>query len=232
MGEQNEKEIEIDLVEIFHLLLRKLAIIILCGVIGVVVAGAYTKLLITPQYESTSALYILPTETENVSMQDIQVGSWLTKDFQELALSRPVIESVIDTLHLDMEYGTLKSMITVENPEDTRFLKIKVRCSDPKKAQAIAEEMSSSVAEHVVKIMDMEEPAIAEKASLPDGPVSPSLPKNVVLGGLLGAILAAAVVVIRFLMDDTIKDAEDVKKYLELNVLATLPDTKESKKKR
>ena len=232
MGEQNEKEIEVDLVEIFHLLLRKLAIIILCGVIGAVVAGAYTKLLITPQYESTSALYILPTETENVSMQDIQVGSWLTKDFQELALSRPVIESVIDTLHLDMEYGTLKSMITVENPEDTRFLKIKVRCSDPKKAQAIAEEMASSVAEHVVKIMDMEEPAIAEKASLPDRPVSPSLPKNVVLGGLLGAILAAAVVVIRFLMDDTIKDEEDVKKYLELNVLAALPDTKESKKKR
>ena len=232
MGEQNEKEIEIDLVEIFHLLLRKLAVIILWGVIGAAIAGAYTKFLVTPQYESTSALYILPTETESVSMQDIQVGSWLTKDFQELALSRPVVESVIDTLHLDMEYGALKNMITVENPEDTRFLKIKVHCSDPKQAQSIADEMSASIAKHVVKIMDMEEPSIAEEASLPDRPVSPSLPKNVVLGGLLGGILAAAIVIIKFLMDDTIKDEEDVKKYLGLNVLAALPDTKESKKRR
>lgn len=232
MGEQNEKEIEIDLAEIFHLLLRKLAVIILCGVMGAIVAGVGTKVFITPQYESTSALYILPTETESVSMQDMQVGSWLTKDFQELAMSRPVIESVIDTLHLDMDYGTLKNMLTVENPEETRFLKIKVRCSDPKQAQDIAEEMSLSVAKHVVKIMDMEEPSIAEQASKPENPVSPSLPKNIVLGGLLGAILAAAVVVIRFLMDDTIKDEEDVKKYLDLNVLAALPDTKESKKRR
>lgn len=232
MGEQNEKEIEIDLVEIFHLLLSKLVVIVLCAVLVAAVAGIGTKFLITPQYESMSSLYILPTETDTVSMQDIQVGSSLTKDFQELAVSRPVIEDVIKSLNLDVDYNALKDMITLENPADTRFLKIKVKNEDPRKAQEIAEEMSVSTANYVVKVMNMEKPSVAEQASLPSRPVSPSLPKNVVLGGLLGGILAVAVIVIRFLMDDTIKDEEDVKKYLGLNVLAALPDTKESKRKR
>ena len=39
-------------------------------------------------------------------------------------------------------------------------------------------------------------------------------------------------IVIRHLMDDTIKTEEDVKKYLELNVLAAVPLEKGSSKKR
>ena len=39
----------------------------------------------------------------------------------------------------------------------------------------------------------------------------------------IGFVLAAAIVVIRYLMDDTLHSPEDVEKYLELSVLGTLP---------
>ena len=65
----------------------------------------------------------------------------------------------------------------------------------------------------------------------PTIPSSLSLVKNTAIGALL-ALLAIAVIVIRHLMDDTIKTEEDVKKYLELNVLAAVPLEKGSSKKR
>ena len=63
-------------------------------------------------------------------------------------------------------------------------------------------------------------PTIAEEAVLPEKPASPSLPKNTAIGGILGLLLVAAIVVVRFLLDDTIKTEEDVQKYLQLNTLA------------
>ena len=47
--------------------------------------------------------------------------------------------------------------------------------------------------------------------------------KNTMLGALLGAVLAAGLIIVLYLMDDTIKDEDDVKKYLQMNTLAALP---------
>ena len=43
------------------------------------------------------------------------------------------------------------------------------------------------------------------------------------IGGLFGFILAAGIVIVRHLMDDTIHSTEDVEKYLGLNTLAAIP---------
>lgn len=56
------------------------------------------------------------------------------------------------------------------------------------------------------------------------------------IGGLLGILLAAAVVLIVYLTNDTVKTPEDVEKYLGLSVLGTIPYSskmgKKSKRKR
>ena len=88
------------------------------------------------------------------------------------------------------------------------------------------------MSDRVVTVMNMEKPSIVEKALEPTAPVSPSLMKNVLIGGIVGFVLAAAVIILLYFMDDTIKNEEDVRKYLGLNVLASLPDTKESRQRR
>lgn len=49
MRRENE-EVEIDLLEIAHLLWRKAWAILLCLIIGAALVGSYTKFLVTPQY--------------------------------------------------------------------------------------------------------------------------------------------------------------------------------------
>lgn len=70
---QND-EVEIDLKEIFFVLLHKFWIIVLAMVVCAGVAGIFTKTMITPQFKSSSMLYILTKSTSITSLADIQMG--------------------------------------------------------------------------------------------------------------------------------------------------------------
>ena len=224
MKEQiKDDEIEIDLMELFHVLLKNAWALILCLILGATVAFGGTKLFITPQYEATSMIYILSKSTSISSYLDVQLGQQLTVDFETLATTRTVVENVINELELDTTYEQLIGDITVENPSGTQILKIKVKNPDPVLAKDISNAMSEATANRIAEVMMTDKPTIADVAVTPDHPVSPSTKRNTVIGGLLGMLAAAAYLVIRALMDDTIVDKDDVTKYLGLTTLAAIP---------
>ena len=220
---QPDDEMEIDLLELFQVLLQKAWVIILCMVIGAGLAFGGTKMLLTPKYSASSQIYILTKTTSVTSLADIQMGAQLTVDFEVLAKSRPVVEEVIDELNLDYTYEELVSTITTQNPADTRILKMTVENEDPNLAKEIANAMAEVTAERVAYIMNTDKPKIVEEAVTPVKPSSPSTMKNTALGGIMGAVLAMGIIVIIYLMNDTIQTEEDVRKYLDLNTLAALP---------
>lgn len=47
--------------------------------------------------------------------------------------------------------------------------------------------------------------------------------KNSLIGGILGVIIAIGVIVLIFVLDDTVKSPDDVEQYLGLNVLTSIP---------
>ena len=228
---RDTEDVEIDLLELAGVLWRKVWAIVMCLVIGAVIAGGYTKLMITTQYTATSMIYILGQTTSITSVTDLQIRSELTADFTIMAKSRPVIEGVIDDLNLDMTYEQLESEISLENPTDSHILKIHVTDTDPEFAKKISNAMADSVADNISSVMATDKPSIAEKAVTPKAPSSPNLLKNTAMGGLIGAVLAIAVIVVMYLMDDTIKTEEDVRKYLQLNTLAEIPMEKKNRRK-
>lgn len=71
--------------------------------------------------------------------------------------------------------------------------------------------------------MNQDPPTVIQNGYSDGGPVSPSIGKNTVIGALGGAFLAIAVIVISYLFNDTIIDADDVEKKLGMNVLGSLP---------
>lgn len=232
--EENARKIddaEIDLLEIAHVLWQKIWAIILCFVVGAVLVGGYTKMMITPQYTATSMIYILGQTTSISSITELQVSSELTEDFTIMAKSRAVINGVIKEMNLDMSYDELKSSVNVSNPTDSHILQIEVTNPDPKMAKDISNAMANAVADNVASVMVTDKPSIAEKAVTPKSPSSPNLMKNTAMGGLVGAVIAMGILVVRYLMDDTIKTEEDIRKYLQINTLASVSLEKKRRKK-
>lgn len=221
---QND-EIEIDLRDLFFALLSKVWAIILTTIVGAVIAFLYTTIAVTPMYSSTSTMYIMSTSSDlsTLSLTDLQVGSALTNDYMVLVTSRPVINKVINDLELDMTYEELVANVTTNNPTNTRFMEITVTNPDAYMAKSIVDDLAQTVAKRTVEVMDTVEPSISEEGTVNNAQVSPNVKKNTVVGGLLGFILAAAIIVVAFLLNDSIKTTDDIEKYLGLNTLGTIP---------
>jgi capsular polysaccharide biosynthesis protein len=193
------------------------------GVIFAAAFGIGTILLITPLYQSTSKLYIVGQTSTLTSLTDLQVGTQLTQDYMVLVQSRPVLETVIQNLDLDMEYEQIKSMVTLENQSDTRILDITVTADDPYMAKEIVDEVSEVSVSRIAAIMNVDEPTTVEYGHLEDSPCSPNTKKNIAIGGILGIVLSAGLVIVMYLLNDTISTEEDVEKYLGLNTLGMIP---------
>lgn len=226
MNEQmRDGEIEIDLMEIFRVLLKNVGVLILCLILGASLAFGATKLLVTPKYQASAMIYILSKSdgtTGVSSYSDVQIGQQLTQDFETLATTRTVVENVISELELDTTYEELVSTITVSDPSNT-ILKITVENEDPVLAKDIANAMSDATANHIAEVMVTDKPTTVDVAVTPDRPSSPNTARDTVIGGILGLLIAVAVIIIRMMMDDTIKDKNDVEKYLGLTTLAAIP---------
>lgn len=236
MESNNEQDVEIDLKEIFVVLLDRIWIIIGAGVILAALAGIFTEVFITPMYSSTTKLYVINRQNDdnNVTYSDLQTGSSLTNDYVIQVTGNKVLSQVIEELNLDTTVSELQDRITATNPDNTRYIVITVEDADPVVAQQIAESVASISSDVVMDVMDIEKVNVAEEANLPTSPSSPNVKKNILLGGVIGIILAAAVIIIVFLMNDTIRTSEDVKKYLGLNTIGQIPvleGTDEKKRK-
>ena len=175
----NNDEVEIDLGEVFHLLLSKLGVIILSGIVFCLAAVMGTMLLITPKYESTTKIVVLSKQdSSTLTNQDIQTSTSLTKDYAELIKSRTVTEGVIAQLKLDMTHEELLKKLSVDTPTDTRVVSITVTDTDPYTAAQIANAVRDIASKHIQQVMDIKAVNVVETANIPDEPSSPSVPKK------------------------------------------------------
>ena len=233
---QDNTDIEIDVLELFHVLLNKFWIIHLAGIIAALAFVGGTILFITPQYQSTTKMYVLSKQDNNtITQQDMQTSLSLTKDYAELIKSRTVTEGVIAQLNLDLTHEQLLGKVSVDSATDTRILSITVTDPDPYEACKIANAIRDVAANHIKNVMDIDAVNVVETANIPDQKSSPNISKNGVIGGLLGVLLSVAIILIAYISNDTIKTQEDVERYLGLSMLGTIPltaaDRKNKKKK-
>jgi capsular polysaccharide biosynthesis protein len=227
------EETEIDLLELGYVLLDKLYYIIACFLIGAVLMNAYAFFFITPTYQSTAKMYVVSASDDSVvDLTDLNIGSSLKSDYEELMMSYPVLDQVIAKLDLDMDYEQLGKMISITNPSDTRILDVTVTSTDPVLARDIANTVVEVSVDYLPKTMGTEEPNIAQEARVANSKVAPSYAKYTVMGALLGAILCCAWIIIRHLMDDTFHTAEEIEKYFGIVPLTTIPDMASLNEKR
>lgn len=216
-------EMEIDLKELFFELLNHWKMIAVSIVLVAAIALVWSKFLITPMYQSTSQLYVLSKSTSITSVADLQIGTNLTSDYMEVISGRPVLDQVISNLGLEDDYASLYSRVALENPADSRIMKITVTDADPDQAKLIADEIAEVSSAYISEKMDQDPPNIIQYGYADNDKVSPSVGKNTVLGAMIGFLLAAGMVTVTYLLNDTIVSPDDIEKKLGIHVLASLP---------
>ena len=223
--DQDSEEVEIDLLELFQYFRSQILILIIALLVGGVAAGAITHFLITPKYQATSKLYVVSASNNKiVDLNDLNIGTSLSEDYTELIKIRPILEDVIKDCNLDYEYEELLEMLTIAPVGETRILAITVESTSAKEAMTIANSVAATAVTYLPKLMETTAPNIAEKAVLPEGPCSPNLVKNIAIGAIGMLVLVMAVLTVLFLMDDTMRSAEEVEKAFGVMPLTVIPE--------
>lgn len=227
MENQNE-EVEIDLMDLFHYLKKKIWIILAAFVVCAVVGFAFTSIFVTPEYTASTRMYVLNRSNEdNVVSADYQISNYMISDYTVLITGRNVTQAVISELGLDMDDEELAEMLKVTSPDDTRVLQISVTDTDPQRAANIANSVRVIASKQIKEIMDVDAVNLIYEAEVPEEPSAPSVMKNTVLAAAVGMIAAIAVFVVIYMVDDTIRTEEDVERYLGLSVMGVIPASKD-----
>ena len=218
---------EIDLGDLFSFYISKIVLIIIAFAIGAIAAAAITKFAITPKYTATSTMYMVSSSTGSVvDLTDLNLGTSLSSDYIELIKTRPIVESVIEDLDLDYDYKQVLGMMNISVVSGTRIIKIAITSEDPEEAMLMANRFAEKTEIQIPLLMDTPKPNIAERAILPTSKSSPSLTRNVLIGALICLVLMLIILTVMYMMDDTLKSAEDVEKYFGVMPLTTIPEGK------
>ncbi|HFI0047404.1 TPA: YveK family protein [Streptococcus suis] len=229
MNNQEENTIEIDVLSLLRTIWRKKFLILLTAILTTGLAFAYSAFLATPQYDSTTRLYVVNQSGDNgavITTQDLQAGSFLVKDYKEIILSQDVLKNVTTTLGLT---GGIKDKITVTIPADTRILSISVRDSDPNQAATIANTLRDEAAKKIIEVTKVSDVTTLEAALPAENPSTPQTKRNLVIGFVAGAFLATALVLVLEVLDDRVKRPQDIEEGLGMTLLGVVPQAEKLK---
>ena len=218
-------EVEIDLLDLLGYYINRLPWLIIALVIGALAAGLYTHFLVPDKYTATAKMYMVSASSDTVvNLSDLNLGTSLSSDYVELMKSRPIIETVAEKLGLDYTYSQMLDMISMSVVSNTRIIRVSATSRDPQEAMDIANQLARTAKTQLPEVMATPSPTIAENAVLPKSKSSPNMMKNILLGALLGLVAMLAVLTVIYLLDDTIKTAEDVEREFGVMPLSVVPE--------
>ena len=238
----NMEEDTIDLLELAKALWKNILIIALVAVLVGFMAFGYTAFMVKPQYQATASLYVnnssfsLGATSFSISSADLSASNSLVSVYIYILQSRTTMEDVIKEADLSYTPEELSKMVSAKGVSSTGAFEVTVTSNNPAEAELIANTIAQILPDRISEIVDGSSVRIVDYAVIPSHRAGPSMVKNTAVGILAGGFLAAAVVILRFLLDDRskvmIKSADELREmYPDIQVLTMIPDMRVSEKK-
>lgn len=229
------RDSEIDLMEVFRILLSRWKPIVIAGLAAAILAGAGTKLFITPKYTATASMYVYTnpkgTESGVITSSELAAADNLIKTYKAIVKSNAILSVISAQLNqehpeyakFDMTVGRLNDATTVNVPTGTKILEINVVTTDPQLSADIANTFAQHVPDEIIRITKAGGVEIVDHAAVPGSPSSPNMIKNMAIGLLVGLAASAAFFLLRTLLDTTIYSSEEIGKVTDCPVIGIIP---------
>jgi len=220
---------------IFKLFVKWLWLIVLVPAIAG--AGAYyvSVYKTVPVYEAKATMYIYNSLSDariTAVYGDITSAQNAIRNYGEIIKSKSAINEALDRLNLKQySAGRFSGNISVVFSEKNSFVVgINVKDVNPKLASDMANKLSEIFVDKTDMLMKMSIIKILDKAEIPIYSTNDKTKKNVGVAIMAGIIFCVVIIfIVEYAESVIIKDGKDVQKYLELPILAAIPNSKHIK---
>lgn len=225
----------VDLRKVYIILKQKILLILVTVIISVVLGAIISIYMLTPIYESSTQILINQKEDEAAdgTSRNIETNQQLINTYTVLLKSPIILKKVNEALNLNMSIEDLDKKIKVNSTFELQVIGISVRDKNPIIASEIANTLATVFEEEIPKVMNVDNITILSEATVEENqsPVSPNLYLNLLIAAGAGVFLGIGLAILLNYLDTSVKDSKDVKKLLDLPVLAVISPIEQNKNK-
>ncbi|MFJ6274989.1 YveK family protein [Bacillus thuringiensis] len=213
----------ISLKELFHILKKRLVMILVIAFGAAIVSAIISFFFMTPIYQSSTQILVNQKKQEGAMFQagEVQTNIQLTNTYKVIIKSPVILEQVNEKLNLNMTAQALTKKINIANEKDSQVISVTAEDKDPKLARDIANATADVFKGEVAKIMSVDNVTVLSKAELAEelSPIKPRPMLNVAIALVVGLMASVGLAFLLEYLDNTVKKEEDVENLLGLPVL-------------
>lgn len=230
---------EIDVRAILYALLSKIKWIVLSVVVVALAFGLYAKLFIKSTYRSEVQMYVsnytdLAT-APSASTGGLSASQVLVNEYIVILKHDDITSKVAAQLREQgngyvMTNSAIQGAVSMGSVDETAMLRITATTIDPELSKAICDAYAAVAPIQLKEVMEMGTiKPMGDEAKL-GTKVGPNVTKSAILGGAIGLILVCAIILVFYMLDNTITGEREIKRRLNVTVLGEVPSLQPTKK--
>lgn len=232
--------IELSIVDIVKVLLKRWWVILISTVLCGALMFAYSTMAITPLYGSRIQFYVAPEFGNSQATTAITAYQTYTYAKEAILTYMKLLDNdeFFDTLEANVDgkckarYSSkaLSSMISYTDVEDTDLFYATVVSTDPGDAYVIAQELAALAPDRIHEIKGFDALKVTDSPNYERvSRVNDVTVRNTVVGIALGAVISTIALILVMMFDDRIGDEEDLHKvYENVPILGVIPNFEET----
>lgn len=220
----NEENINIK--EIFESLKKRYKLIIAITLGFTIISIILSFFIIKPKYEANAKLFIGKQESKKTDYDsnDVMMYQKLLTTYAEVLKTDDIIEESLKKSHIDEEVDVAQKKLKVTPRVDTQILEVSYTDTNKEEAAKFLNALISNFMKESKKLIPNGNIQVIQKVKIPEKAVSPNKKLNVLIAFVLGFMVSIGISLLLEFMDNTFKSKDELEKFLDIPVLATIPD--------
>ncbi len=199
------------------------------AILAILVGGStylYFKVTAVPEYKSTSQI-LITTESQQTST-DVNTGAMtgarnLLPTYIAVLESKTFLTVVSDDLDNEYKVSSIKGMIEFTGVEDTNIIKLEVTNEDAHLAYLVASSIVNNAPDEIARVFGGGNSKITEYPEESSSALPLNTARNAIIGFLIGAALAMAIVFLVNMFDTRVKSKDELVTKYHLPILGEVP---------
>jgi capsular polysaccharide biosynthesis protein len=213
----------LEITRILKVLRKRILIVIIIPVVFLIVSGFRSYYYYQPIYEARVSMIVGVNEYYKINPSEIYMYEGVINTFLQIARTTVVAENAAQklndgTLPVELQYG-----VNVVPLEGTQILIMSFISSDPANAVNKVEAMSQAFIEEGNRLLTNGKVQVMEKAKTPTYPINSRSVRDLFMPFAVGLVISIGIALFLEMFDNTIKDEDDVEKYLGMPVVGIIP---------
>lgn len=220
-----ERKYEMNPEQFFYIVKRRIAWIIVIGVLTGALVGILSALFITPKYSSSTKLYVNNTQdkTAYITQSDLAVAKSLVATYIVVIESDTTLEKVAAEADVDYTPKEIRKNLKAASISGTEAFSVTVTDPDADVAYRLAAAIVAVAPDEISRVVEGGNVKVIDQPKMALEPNSTGVVRNAVIGFFAGLVVSFVVFFLTELLDITIYEEEDLDGKFAYPVIGVIP---------